>query len=203
VQEACPELRPDSGAAFSVSVAGEESLFLVQEVERTSLRSLDGDQVVRAARRAVSEAFDIELRGIVLIKPAALPKTSSGKIQRTLCRTLYADGALDAVYGSVNERGPAHPAPLLAVDLDDVEALSAWIVDRTAAHLGVSADGIALDAVLAEYGLDSSMAVALATEIAEVTGVENDPGLLWTYPTVQALADFAHRAQPLRAAAEG
>jgi acyl-CoA synthetase (AMP-forming)/AMP-acid ligase II/acyl carrier protein len=203
VQEACPELRKDSGAAFSVEVDGEESLFLVHEVERTSLRNLDGDSIVRAARRAVSEAFEIELRGIVLIRPAALPKTSSGKIQRTLCKSLYAEGALDEVYASVHQHAIEADSDVEAAPpLDDVDAVADWIAGRTAAYLGMDREEIDTQAILAEYGLDSSMAVALAAEIAELVGAENDPGLVWTYPTVQALADFAHEtARATRVAA--
>jgi len=34
---------------------------------------------------------------IVLVRPGTLPKTSSGKLQRSLCKTQYASDALEPV----------------------------------------------------------------------------------------------------------
>jgi acyl-CoA synthetase (AMP-forming)/AMP-acid ligase II len=42
---------------------------------------------------------------VVLLNPGALPKTSSGKLQRSACRNRLADGSLDsyAVFPSASE----------------------------------------------------------------------------------------------------
>ena len=205
VQQACPMLRADCGAAFSVQMDDEESLVLVQEVKRTALRALDGVTVARLARRAVSDAFDIELRGLVLIRPASLAKTSSGKIQRVLARTLFVDGALEEVYRDVRPEGrapadlAAAPVPIDGAFSQDLDLTIDWVTGRTATYLRIAAAAVEPDAILADYGLDSSSAVALAADIAAATGTENDPGLIWTYPTVEALARFIHaEARPAR-----
>lgn len=101
-------LRPDCGAAFTIDADGQEQLVVVQEVERTHLRRLDGGAVVRAIRQAVAEAHGLQPRAILLVRPARVPKTSSGKIQRRLCRSLFVDGSLEAVHqwpDGVTERG--------------------------------------------------------------------------------------------------
>jgi acyl-CoA synthetase (AMP-forming)/AMP-acid ligase II len=51
---------------------------------------------VRAAiRRAVAEEHDAPVHDVVLVRPNAVPKTSSGKIQRSLCGQLYRQGKLE------------------------------------------------------------------------------------------------------------
>ncbi len=89
-------LRPSGGAAFSVEFDGEERLIVVQEVERHYQPS-DLDEVVEAVRQAVGENHEVQPYAVVLIKPATLPKTSSGKMQRHLTRTKYLTGELDVV----------------------------------------------------------------------------------------------------------
>lgn len=45
------------------------------------------------------EALGVPCREVVLVKPSTLPKTSSGKLQRALCRSQYGDGTLELVGG--------------------------------------------------------------------------------------------------------
>jgi acyl-CoA synthetase (AMP-forming)/AMP-acid ligase II len=97
-------LRPGHGAAFGVAFEGEESLVVVQEVERDALRTLDADEVLASIQREVAVAFNVRPHAIVLVKPAKIPKTSSGKIMRFKCRSEFLDGTLQAVASVVLER---------------------------------------------------------------------------------------------------
>jgi acyl-CoA synthetase (AMP-forming)/AMP-acid ligase II/acyl carrier protein len=96
VQHAHPALIPSAGAAFSVEVEGEERLVIVQEVDR---RYHDSDfrEITRQIRRAVAEEFDLDVYAVVLIRQASLPRTTSGKIQRMLCREKFLTGQLKVV----------------------------------------------------------------------------------------------------------
>jgi acyl-CoA synthetase (AMP-forming)/AMP-acid ligase II len=95
VQECHPALRLDCGAAFAVAGAADsERLVIVQEVERTQRRSLDLNEVRKRIVEAVTRQHEISIETIVLIPPATLPKTTSGKIQRGLARKLWLEGAL-------------------------------------------------------------------------------------------------------------
>jgi fatty-acyl-CoA synthase len=73
---------------------GRESLVVVAES-----RAVDDD--VTAVRRLVAErvrdAVGVPARDIVLVAPGTLPKTSSGKLQRSLCKRYYRDGRLAPV----------------------------------------------------------------------------------------------------------
>jgi len=97
VQKSHSALRPNCGAAFSVEVEGVERLVIAQEVERSYLRQLDVDEVVKAIRQAVSEQHQLQVYAVVLLKTASIPKTSSGKIQRHACRDGFLNGSLDVV----------------------------------------------------------------------------------------------------------
>ncbi|HEY9878955.1 MAG TPA: AMP-binding protein [Leptolyngbyaceae cyanobacterium] len=98
VEGAHPALRAGAGAAFSVDLGEAEQLVIVQELERSHLRKADPEEVCAAIRRRVAEQHELQVAAIVLLKTNSLPKTSSGKIQRYLCRIGFLDGQLDAVY---------------------------------------------------------------------------------------------------------
>jgi acyl-CoA synthetase (AMP-forming)/AMP-acid ligase II len=52
---------------------------------------------IKGIRRAVSTELNLPLRTVVLIAPRTIPKTSSGKVQRWLCRREYLAGHLNEV----------------------------------------------------------------------------------------------------------
>jgi fatty-acyl-CoA synthase len=68
---------------------GRESLVLVAECTADDL-----EPVRKAVAERVREAVGVPAKDIVLVTPGTLPKTSSGKLQRSLCRSRYADGQL-------------------------------------------------------------------------------------------------------------
>jgi acyl-CoA synthetase (AMP-forming)/AMP-acid ligase II len=95
VQASHPALRRDCGAAFATEdETGGEKLAVVQEVERTSLAGLNVAAVTARIREAVTRQHEIAPAVIALIPPATLPKTTSGKVQRSLTRRLLLEGAL-------------------------------------------------------------------------------------------------------------
>jgi fatty-acyl-CoA synthase len=88
-------VRAGNVIAFGVDEdRGRESLVVVAES-----RAVDDD--VAAVRRLVAErvrdAVGVPARDIVLVAPGTLPKTSSGKLQRSLCKRNYRDGRLAPV----------------------------------------------------------------------------------------------------------
>jgi acyl-CoA synthetase (AMP-forming)/AMP-acid ligase II len=95
--ERCHEaLRQAGGAAFDVRDGDSERLVLVFELKREWLRRHgEWPQIRSAMRDHVDAAFGIGVSDIVLIKPGALPRTSSGKVRRSQCRTDYLAGALE------------------------------------------------------------------------------------------------------------
>lgn len=89
VVQSHPALQRNSGAAFSVEIDNQEKLAIAQEIQRQYLKTLDPETVVKAIRQAVMTQHLAEIELIILLKPGSLPKTTSGKIQRQLCKTKY------------------------------------------------------------------------------------------------------------------
>jgi fatty-acyl-CoA synthase len=71
---------------------GRETLVVVAETKAD-----DGDAVRRQIHDRVKEVVGVPPKDIVLVAPGTLPKTSSGKLQRSLCRRRYHDGQLALV----------------------------------------------------------------------------------------------------------
>lgn len=95
VEQAHKGLKANCGAAFSVTVEGKERLVVAQEIDRNHRKSLVMDDVVESIRWAVFQQHFVDIYGIVLIKPGRLPKTSSGKVQRSACKEKFLDNTLD------------------------------------------------------------------------------------------------------------
>ena len=94
-QATAPYLRAGFGAAFStMNATGEERVVIVQEIERSYRQKVDFDDVVGAIREAISEEHGLSVQDVVLVRPGAIPKTTSGKIQRRLTHALWRDGKL-------------------------------------------------------------------------------------------------------------
>jgi acyl-CoA synthetase (AMP-forming)/AMP-acid ligase II len=90
VQALHAAFRPNCGAAFSVPDQGsDETLVIVQEIERTERSRIDAAGMKGLIRESVSDQHELFARHIVLIRPGSLPKTTSGKIQRSLARKLW------------------------------------------------------------------------------------------------------------------
>jgi fatty-acyl-CoA synthase len=78
-------IRAGNVIAFGVNGRhGKESLVIVAES-----RSDDPASVRASVSARVREVVGLPAKEIVLVAPASLPKTSSGKLQRTLCRQRY------------------------------------------------------------------------------------------------------------------
>jgi acyl-CoA synthetase (AMP-forming)/AMP-acid ligase II len=95
-----PTVRPGGCAAFAVDCGGEERVAIVAEIEprfRSAAETTGGMSTISAMRRAVTDAHQIALHAIALVPAGALPKTTSGKLQRFLCRDGFLDGTLDAI----------------------------------------------------------------------------------------------------------
>jgi acyl-CoA synthetase (AMP-forming)/AMP-acid ligase II/acyl carrier protein len=95
VDEVHPAILP--GAAFAVTVDGAEELVVVHQVDRQS-RNEDWSKLAAAVRRAIVANHELDPHAIVFIRQTSLPITSSGKVQRGLCRQQFLDDDLKVVH---------------------------------------------------------------------------------------------------------
>ncbi|HEY2292550.1 MAG TPA: amino acid adenylation domain-containing protein, partial [Thermoanaerobaculia bacterium] len=189
-----PDLQPGGGAAFSVEIGGEERLVVVQEAVR---HRKDGvEEIAEAVRRAVAAEHEAQVHEVVLIRQAGLPKTSSGKVRRRLCRELYLRDELPVVGRSA--LAAADPAPELAAALtrealaalapgERRGMLAAYLRERASAVLGAP---VGLDQPLTGLGLDSLSAVELKGSVEGALGIAVPLPDLLQGASVAALADL-------------
>jgi acyl-CoA synthetase (AMP-forming)/AMP-acid ligase II len=97
VENCHPALRTNHGAAFSIEINGEEQLVIAHEINRADLLNLNAEEVIGAIRLAVGEQNLANVFAVALLKTGSIPKTSSGKIQRRACQSMFLDGSLNAV----------------------------------------------------------------------------------------------------------
>jgi acyl-CoA synthetase (AMP-forming)/AMP-acid ligase II len=95
-QESHPGLQPFGGVAVSVEHEGQERLVIAQEVQREFLRA-DSAEMITAIRQAIVRDYDVQAYAIALLKPGQVPRTSSGKVRRSLCRTSLMARTLETV----------------------------------------------------------------------------------------------------------
>src|SRR5262249_46012152 len=99
----------------------------------------------------------------VLVKSGAVPKTSSGKIQRRLCREDFLQDNFEILS---RWRAPAIPSHDDEGELTcTAEHIQNWLVRKVAATLRVQEDPIDADQPLSRLGLDSIHAIELALTV--------------------------------------
>ncbi len=96
-------LVPGSSAAFTLS-NDDSDIVMAVELKRRNLKD-DTLEISRQIRRAVFQMFGLKIDTILYLKPAKIPKTSSGKIQRQLCKQLYQNNELDVF---ITNEGDGH-----------------------------------------------------------------------------------------------
>jgi acyl-CoA synthetase (AMP-forming)/AMP-acid ligase II len=100
VAERVPGVRPGCAVAFGIDAPdgdGAERAVLVAETRARDRE--ERDALADLLRQRVSEFCDVELHDVVIASPGTVPKTSSGKRQRSQCRQLYLGGELRPARG--------------------------------------------------------------------------------------------------------
>jgi acyl-CoA synthetase (AMP-forming)/AMP-acid ligase II/acyl carrier protein len=196
-----PDLNGAPGAAFASSAGGQDRLVIIQELPRrhTPWSSAELDSVIAAIREGIGEEHDLTADAIVLTEPLAIPKTSSGKIQRRACQHAYVQGNLKIVRAwTAAWQNPELVRLEQQIRLRPTAArLRAWLVLRVSQATGVASTEIDYKAPLSQSGLDSLAAVAISGELESLLNLKLMPTLVWDHPSVAELA--AHLVAEVRA----
>lgn len=188
VQQVDPALRQGCGAAFSIEVSGEEQVAVVQEIQN---HYSDVDGLIEPIRQAVAKNHDINLFALALVQPGSIPKTSSGKIQRSACRELFLSRKLRLIKewrAPVYVPGVDQSVKTPAAALQTVEELEAWLASTLAKRLALDPRSIDHSQPISIYGVDSVTAISFAHGIEEALGVTLPVFNLLESPTIAQLA---------------
>ncbi|WP_213940804.1 non-ribosomal peptide synthetase [Pseudomonas sp. dw_612] len=182
-------------AAFAVTIDGQEGIGIAAEISRSVQKILPPDALIKAIRQAVAEAYQEAPSVVVLLNPGALPKTSSGKLQRSACRNRLADGSLDsyALFPSAEVKSEA--ATQSASELQSLIA-TIWCEQLSVKQVNADDHFFLL-------GGNSIAATQVVARLREELGLELNLRLLFEAPTLGAFAEAVARLQQDGGLAQG
>ncbi|SFN55457.1 non-ribosomal peptide synthase domain TIGR01720/amino acid adenylation domain-containing protein [Pseudomonas sp. NFACC24-1] len=167
-------------AAFAVNDNGEEGIGIAAEISRSVQKILPPEALINAIRQAVAEACQQAPSVVVLLNPGALPKTSSGKLQRSACRIRLADGSLDsyAQFPSTAADVADEPAPS-----SELQALIGQVWREQ-----LQVEQVRADDHFFLLGGNSIAATQVIARLSETLGLALNLRLLFEAPTLAAFA---------------
>ncbi|WP_133651190.1 non-ribosomal peptide synthetase [Paraburkholderia flava] len=193
VEAQCEFVRKGRVIAFAAEIDGIEGPGLALEVAPMMKKRFAPDVIVEQLSRCVFDACGEVPVVVVLLNPAALPKTSSGKLQRAATRQGWQNNTLDAY--AVWQQGrfvmsttPLASAPV-AVALEGIEKeLAALWSDVLGCEI------VTRDAHFFLSGGSSLTAVRLAARITERWQRPFEIGEIFEAPTLEGMAHALSKA---------
>ena len=209
VQSEVDAVRPGRVAAFAVAGPQGEGIGLAAEISRGLQKLIPVDKLVAALNVAVSETCGEALSVVLLLNPGALPKTSSGKLQRRACRIGWQDKTLNAYavyeYGCLALGGDDEGAAEAALDSLQSDALESELAAIWAAALeNVSAATLTRDSHFFALGGNSLAATQVAAAIESRWRIAFSLRQLFEHPRLADCAGALRRglAEDAQAGAE-
>lgn len=197
VEQCSKHLRPAGAAAFAFERDNKELLAVVCEVERQ--HDVDWNAVIQSVRSAVTAEHELPPDVVILVRSSSIPKTSSGKIQRTACRKYFEEGGLlvvaqwsawqtsDTAVDAAEESGAA------GTKLAESSGVNAEVADMVMQTVkGVAkerAKALTLDTnIVVDLGLDSLERMSIASQLEEIYGGNFPNEILQEIETIQEIA---------------
>nr|WP_254893529.1 type I polyketide synthase [Enterobacter cloacae] len=173
----------------------ERPVALLEVMTRTKY-SLDMPTLAPRIHAAVAERHGITLDELLVVGRRAIPRTTSGKLQRTRAQAMYQQEMLEVEWRSRQ----ASMTPATAESTQGLAALIAGIIS-TATNATISESQ--WDEAFIGFGMSSLQAVGVIGELEQHLGRELSPALIYDYPTINQLATALGQsatAQPVQTA---
>ncbi|MEN8638237.1 non-ribosomal peptide synthetase [Pseudomonas sichuanensis] len=168
-------LRKGRVAVFAVDDQGEEGIGVAVEISRNVQKAHTPEVLINTLRRVIADACRQAPAAVLLLNPGALPKTSSGKLQRSACRLRMHDGSLDcyARFPSVAAQGSAEVAG------SDLQARIAGIWREL-----LKVEAVAADDHFLLLGGNSIAATQVTARLGDELGIQLSLRTLFEAPTL-------------------
>lgn len=184
------EVAAGACAAFSYPGNDGEKLIVVAEIARSAARNSNLNQVIKNIRQKIISEFFIHASSVILLKPLSMPKTSSGKIQRKLTKSLLAENKLNILLHSDDMPEVDYVAPS-----NDGEMKLCLLIGRI-----LGREKISIEDNFFDIGGKSLTAIELISGIKEqFAGVEVSFEQLFSAPTIKDLALYIEQRKKLEA----
>ncbi|MCI0912462.1 non-ribosomal peptide synthetase [Pseudomonas putida] len=172
-------LRKGRVAVFAVDDQGEEGIGVAVEVSRNVQKAVTPEALIKTLRQVIADACRQAPAVVLLLNPGALPKTSSGKLQRSACRLRMNDGSLDCYARFPN----ATEAAETAAAGDGLQGRIAGVWREI-----LNAEAVAADDHFLLLGGNSIAATQVTARLADELGISLNLRTLFEAPT---LADYS------------
>ncbi|EJN39734.1 non-ribosomal peptide synthase, partial [Pseudomonas sp. GM84] len=169
------QLRKGRVAVFAVDDQGEEGIGVAVEISRNVQKAMQPEALIKTLRQVIADACRQAPAVVLLLNPGALPKTSSGKLQRSACRLRMDDGSLD-----IYARFPAATESTEATVAGD--GLQARIAGIWCELLKV--ESVAADDHFLLLGGNSIAATQVTARLADELGIQLNLRTLFEAPTL-------------------
>ncbi|MEZ2308401.1 condensation domain-containing protein [Paraburkholderia sp. RCC_158] len=185
-------LRRGRITAFPVEAAdGAEAIGVAAEVPRGRARQVSPETIFDAIAAALGDAFQYEAALILLLEPGDLPRTSSGKLQRSACIAAWQSGALVPFAVRDARFAPTQGAAMGALTSNTKDGAltpTAQVIARVWSEVLDVPTPCASDDFFA-LGGRSLLAAKVASRLRAQFGREVPVGLLFSRPKLCVLAD--------------
>lgn len=88
-------------ASFTISENYSEELYIVAEIKPSKYKNEYIDEIYETVREMITKIHGLQVKGILLVDYGGIPKTVSGKIQRSLCKKNYLNNRLSIIFSSI------------------------------------------------------------------------------------------------------
>ncbi|WP_394833990.1 non-ribosomal peptide synthase/polyketide synthase [Pendulispora rubella] len=167
IYERVPSVRKGRASVFPFVVDGIEGIGFAVEASPAQVASRGADEILRAIARAISGEHQMPVELGLLLRPGALPRTSSGKLRRSACVPEWHAGAMAplSVYRREEVEEPAQAARVAPRTATEHALASLWSEILGLRNPSVHADFF-------EAGGDSLRAARLLARIQGIFPVE-------------------------------
>ncbi len=178
--------RTDGAAAFSITKEGQEKVILIQELTRGAVRTPQYDVWIQQIKEETLRIHGIQLEAILFIPPMHLPRTTSGKIQRSKTKAMYLDKEWKKVLHSYTKTYLKYPI----TDLRNKEQLNEYITRLVAEQLGVSKTDFDPTIPFVELGISSMMSLLIRDALEDSIKEPIPATVLFNYNTIDQLSSY-------------
>ncbi|MBJ6369744.1 AMP-binding protein [Snuella sedimenti] len=184
VGQICGEIITGRIAAFSVQVNNSERLVVIAECKLGN--EINVFDIIHQIQRKIIEIYTIPVYDIVLIRSGSIFKTSSGKIQRSVCKEAYLNAELRKIDSLLDKKQPNRVS--LERDLENNHT-SKKIFEFFKSELG-QIQPFEVHNNFFESGLDSILLMRLIFFIEDEFNKEISLEELYKYATIAELASY-------------
>jgi acyl-CoA synthetase (AMP-forming)/AMP-acid ligase II/acyl carrier protein len=188
-----PAIEINGVALFSINDLDEEFVIVV-EIKRALIDNLDKERLIHVIDKIVSGSFGVSPFDIVLTTSFGIPRTTSGKLQRTKCRDSYRGNAFSVIAsksGLSKKNGQREKNVFLLTEVlrdSCYENIKAYVIDLIESKIGnLPASLINDSSELTEIGVDSLRAMEIINTINKDLSIQIDATKIYQHNTLGSL----------------